>query len=149
MKAELKDYQISTDKAKLNIPLIHQFLCTHSYWAAGIPEETVRRSIEGALCFGVFDGTEQIGFARIISDYATFAYLADVFILPDFRGQGLSKKLMAAIVDHPDLQGLRRWMLGTADAHGLYEKFGFKTLARPERFMEKVNASVYAPLKNT
>lgn len=144
MAAELKDYQLSTDKSRLDIPLIHHYLCQHSYWAAGIPEETVRRSIEGALCFGIYKGKHQIGFARIISDYATFAYLADVFIIPDYRGQGLSNLLMASIVDHPDLQGLRRWMLGTADAHGLYEKFGFKTLARPERFMERTDPNVYS-----
>ena len=118
-------------------------MCRHSYWAAGIPEETVRRAIEGSLCFGVYWGGRQLGFARIISDYATFAYLADVFITPEFRGLGLSKALMAFIVEHPKLQGLRRWMLATADAHGLYEQFGFKALARPERIMEISRPDIY------
>ncbi|MCB0533152.1 MAG: GNAT family N-acetyltransferase [Lewinellaceae bacterium] len=143
MKQQLLDYQISTDISLLDIYFIHDYLCRHSYWAAGIPEETVRRAIEGSLCFGVYWGGRQLGFARIISDYATFAYLADVFITPEFRGLGLSKALMAFIVEHPKLQGLRRWMLATADAHGLYEQFGFKALARPERIMEISRPDIY------
>ncbi|MCC6462739.1 MAG: GNAT family N-acetyltransferase [Saprospiraceae bacterium] len=144
MAATPSDYFISTEKALLDVPMIHQFLCFRSYWAAGIPLETLQQSIEGSLCFGVYLGERQIGFARIISDFATVAYLGDVFILEEFRGQGLSKRLMATIVAHPRLQGLRRWMLGTADAHGLYAQFGFQALARPERWMEWHNPDVYA-----
>ncbi|CAN5652205.1 GNAT family N-acetyltransferase [soil metagenome] len=136
-------YFISTEKSKLNIGMIHSFLSGESYWAKGIPEETVRRSIENSICFGVYYGTQQVGFARVSSDCATFAYLADVFILPAHRGHGLSKMLMETIFAHEDLQGLRRWLLGTADAHGLYSKYGFTPLAKPARMMEKHNANVY------
>lgn len=135
---------ISTDKSLLDIPLIHHFLTEESYWAKGIPLETVQRSIENSLCFGVFIDQKQVGFARVITDNATFAYLADVFILHEFRGKGLSKKLMAYIRSHPQVQGLRRWLLATADAHGLYEQFGFQNLAQPDRFMEIRNLSVYS-----
>lgn len=145
MLLQHQDYQISTDNSLLNISFIHQYLCLHSYWAAGIPEETVRRSIDGSLCFGIYHEKHQVGFARVVSDYATFAYLADVFIAPEHRGKGLSKWLMAVITEHQKLQGLRRWMLGTADAHGLYEKYGFQPLARPERFMEKHDPEIYKP----
>ena len=143
MESQLGEFQISTDPSRLDVPLIHDYLCNHSYWAAGIPREVVQRSIEGALCFGVYHGKHQVGFARIITDYATIAYLGDVFIVEEFRGRGISKWLMACIVAHPRLQGLRRWMLGTADAHGLYAQFGFKPLASPERWMERHNPQVY------
>jgi GNAT superfamily N-acetyltransferase len=133
---------ISTDKSRLNLDVIHEFL-VHSYWSANIPRETVARTIENSMCFGIYSGDKQIGFARIISDYATFAYLADVFVLEEYRGKGLSKWMMQCIVEHPDLQGLRRWVLGTKDAHGLYAQFGFKPLHSPERFMEIHNADVY------
>jgi GNAT superfamily N-acetyltransferase len=130
-------YAISTDPARLNIAMIHEYLSTSSYWAAGRPLEVVRRGIENSLPFGVFQGTEQAGFARVVTDYATFAWLADVFVLPAFQGQGLGKWLIGVIVAHPRLQGLRRWVLATKDAHGLYAQFGFMELHAPERFMER------------
>ena len=134
--------EIDTDRNRLDVPLIHGFL-TSSYWAEGIPIDVVRRSIEGSLCFGIYEDGRQVGFARVISDYATFAYLADVFVLESHRGRGLSKKLMAAIVAHPQLQHLRRWLLATRDAHRLYEQFGFQPLAAPDRFMELHDPAVY------
>jgi len=137
------EYTLSTDKSKLDFGLIHQYLSRESYWAKGISPETLKRSIENSMCFGVYKDEEQVGFARIISDKSTFAYLADVFVVNEHRGKGLSKILMQHIVDHPDLQGLRRWMLGTADAHGLYARYGFKPLAKPERMMEKHDPDVY------
>ena len=130
------DYSISTDKARLDIPLIHQFLSQQSYWAENIPMDVVQRSIENSLCFGVYQGEQQVGFARVITDSATFGYLADVFILPEHRGHGLSKQLMALIMDYPDLQGLRRLMLFTRDAHTLYTQFGFKTSDQPQNIMQ-------------
>ena len=143
METQYEDYQISTDISKLNIEFVHNYLCYHSYWAAGIPESIVRQSIEGALCFGVFHKRKQVGFARIISDYATIAYMGDLFIDEDYRGRGLSKWLLENMIRHPKLQGLRRWILATADAHSLYEQFGFTTLSRPERWMERANSKVY------
>ena len=136
------EYSISTDKGRLDVAMIHGFL-TISYWAAGVPMDVVKRSIEHSLAFGVFKEDQQVGFARIITDYATFAYLGDVFILEPFRGRGLSKWLMEVIVGHPDLQGLRRWMLLTRDAHGLYGKVGFTELINPERYMELHFPDVY------
>ena len=137
------DYEVSTDPARIDISMVYEFL-TNSYWAKGIPLETVRRSIENSISFGVYHGQQQVGFARIISDQATFAYLADVFILPSFRGRGLSQWLMECIVSHPDLQGLRRWMLATHDAHGLYAKFGFTPIKHPDSWMEIHCPDVYA-----
>lgn len=136
------DYTISTDKDILNIPYIHQFL-TRSYWAEGIPIHTVQRSIHGSLCFGVYKGQQQIGFARVISDLATYAYLADVFIDEAYRGKGLSKWLVKVILGYPDLQGLRRFELGTRDAHSLYARFGFTPLPNPDIFMQIRNPDVY------
>ncbi len=136
------DYLISTDRARLDIAVIHQFLTT-SYWAAGIPLETVRRSIAHSLNFGLYKGGQQIGFARVITDYTTFAYLGDVFILEEFRGQGLSRWLMESISTYPELQGLRRWILLTRDAHWLYRKVGFTEVRTPERYMEKHDPCVY------
>jgi GNAT superfamily N-acetyltransferase len=135
-------FTISTDKEKLNILYIHQFLA-QSYWAENIPVEIVQRSIEGATCFGVYKGEYQVGFARVITDKATFGYLADVFIDENYRGLGLSKLLLETIMAHPDLQGFRNWQLGTRDAHGLYAKFGFKKLDNPERIMRKYEPDVY------
>ena len=130
-------YIISTDKSRLNVDLIHQYLSQESYWAKNIPRALVERSIEHSLCFGVYWHEQQVGFARVISDFATLAYLADVFILPDHRGQGLSKRLVAAIAAHPDLQGLRRFMLATRDAHSLYAQFGFTAIDKPDLFMQR------------
>jgi GNAT superfamily N-acetyltransferase len=138
-------FSVSTDPARLDLDLIHDFLSRHSYWAPGIPLEIVRRSLENSLCFGVYQGRSQVGFARVVTDKATFAYLGDVFVLEEFRERGLAKWLMQLIVDHPDLQGLRRVILGTRDAHGLYEKFGFRALASPERFMEIHRPDAYGP----
>jgi GNAT superfamily N-acetyltransferase len=136
------EFQISTDPARIDLRAVHEFL-TNSYWARGIPLETVQRSIENSLCFGIYHGDRQIGFARVITDRATFAYLADVFVLPDYRGHGLSKWLMECIIAHPDLQGLRRWMLATQDAHELYAQYGFSPLKAPERWMEIHRPDVY------
>lgn len=128
------EYTISTNKDILNIPYIHAFLTT-SYWAEGIPLDTVQRSIAGSLCFGVYKGEQQVGFARVISDEATYAYLADVFIDETERGKGLSKWLVEVILQYPTLQGIRRFELRTRDAHGLYAQFGFTPLTNPEIYM--------------
>lgn len=139
----IEGYRISSDQSELDIESIHEFLST-SYWAEGIPMETLNRAISNSLSFGVFSKEKrQVGFARVITDSATYAYLADVYILEDHRGKGLSKWLMHEIMSHPDLQGLRRMTLATADAHGLYEKYGFSELAKPEVFMENWNPEVY------
>jgi GNAT superfamily N-acetyltransferase len=137
------DYEISTDPARIDAVMVYEFL-TNSYWARDIPLETVRLSIENSIAFGVYHGRQLVGFARIISDLATFAYLGDVFILPSHRGRGLFRWLMECIVSHPDLQGLRRWMLATQDAHGLYAKFGFTPLKSPDSWMEIHRSDVYA-----
>jgi len=137
------DYIISTDIEKLDVEYIHDYLSRKSYWAADIPIEAVRKSIQGSFCFGVYDKEKQIGFARVITDKATFGYLADVFIDEGYRGKGLSKWLMSIIMSHSELQGFRNWMLGTRDAHSLYEKFGFRALDKPEIFMRKNDPEVY------
>ena len=136
------EYTISTDPARLDLAGVHGFL-TRSYWAAGIPLDVVRRSIEHSLPFGLYHGERQIGFARVVTDYATFAYIGDVFILDEYRGQGLGTWLLEAVVACPELQGLRRWALLTRDAHALYRKVGFTGISRPERWMERVFADVY------
>ena len=136
------EYLISTDKRLLDLSEIHSFLTT-SYWAEGIPFETVKKSIENSLNFGVYTAEQQVGFARVITYYATYAYIGDVYILEDFRGLGLSKWLMKVIADHPELQGLRRWTLLTRDAHELYRKTGFLKPQNPERYMEKTNPDIY------
>jgi GNAT superfamily N-acetyltransferase len=133
--APITDVTITTDPSQLDLDVIHGFLA-RSYWAAGIPREIVERAVRHSLCFGAFDRERQVGFARIISDYATYAYLSDVFVLPSHRGRGIGKQLMAAIVAHPDLQGLRRWTLFTRDAHDLYRQYGFGEPRYPERLME-------------
>ena len=137
-------FEISNDRARLDLDVIHDFLTRQSYWCRGIPRATVERAVANSLCFGVYDqkGT-QIGFARVVTDFATYGYVADVFVLPDWRGRGVSKRLMQAIVDHPALQGFRRLTLATRDAQGLYAQFGFKTSARPDWQMERFNATVY------
>jgi len=134
---------ISTDKERLNINLVYGFL-TESYWAKGIPREVVARSVENSLCFGPYCSGEQVGFARVISDYATYAYVGDLFVVEACRGQGLGKLLMECIMQHPQLQGLRRWSLVTLDAHGLYSQFGFTSLNTPERYMELHDVQVYS-----
>ena len=130
------DLLISDDPALLDRAFIHRFLSERSYWAQGVPREIVDRSIEHSLCFGVYRDGPQIGFARAVTDFATFAWLADVFVVEDIRGHGIGKRLVAAVLAHPRLQGLRRFQLGTRDAHVLYARFGFQPLAHPERFME-------------
>ena len=130
------DLLISDDPALLDRALVFDFLRNRSYWAQEVTREILDRSVENSLCFGMYLDTKQIGFARVITDFATFAWLADVFIVEEKRRRGFSKKLVAAVLAHPTLQGLRRFMLGTQDAHGLYAGFGFKPLANPERFME-------------
>ena len=142
------DYLISTDPARLDGEVIHGFL-RESYWAEGIPRELVERAILNSLCFGVYSRNQQIAFARVVSDYATFAYIADVFVLAPWRGRGISKALMAEIVHHPDLQQLRRWLLGTKDAHGLYQRYGFTAPRFPERQMERTDPGVYLRMAQT
>lgn len=137
------DYCISTNREKLDVNAIHNFLSTQSYWCQNIPVETVIKSIDNSLNFGLYYEDQQIGFARIISDFSTMAYLADVYVLPEHRGKGLSKWMMQVIMSHPELQGLRRWMLLTADAHGLYKQFGWKEIANPDRYMELHNKNIY------
>jgi GNAT superfamily N-acetyltransferase len=137
------DFLISTDRERLDLDVVHGFL-TNSYWAKGISREIVARSIEHSLCFGIYDAKgSQVGFARVISDYATYAYLGDVFVIESHRGRGLSKWLIECVVKHPQLRGLRRWTLLTRDAHGLYEQFGFTPLKTPERYMELHRPNIY------
>ena len=131
----MNTYDISTDPSRLQLDAIHGYLM-RSYWSPGVPREVVARAIAHSLCFGIYLGEAQVGFARVVTDRATFAYLADVYVLEEHRGQVLSKRLVATIQAHPDLQGLRRFLLATRDAHGLYARFGFRPLAAPERMME-------------
>jgi len=139
----MSNVSVSTDKSLLDLEIIHAFLSTRSYWARDRTKEQTRTAIEHSICFGLYDDDKQIGFARVISDHATYAYLGDVFVLENHRGHGYSKMLMEAIVSHPELQGLRRWTLATKDAHGLYEQFGFTSLKFPERWMERAAADAY------
>lgn len=136
------DFLISTDKDKIDIDFVHNFL-TQSYWAEGISKEVVQRSIKGSICFTVLHQDKQVGFARVITDEATFAYLADVFVNEAYRGKGLSRWLMACILSHPQLQGLRRFLLATRDAHGLYEKMGFEKLQSLEPWMQIHQPNIY------
>jgi len=139
------DLLISTDKTKLDVALIHHYLCMESYWAKNIPIALVEKSIAGSFCFGIYHHDAQVGFARLVTDKATFAYLADVFVITAHRGKGLSKWLMQTIHAHPELQNLRRWWLGTKDAHSLYEQFGWTRITDDvaKRFMQKHNPDVY------
>lgn len=130
------DYTISTDHSKLDLRWIHNFLANDAYWSRGIPVDGFEKSIANSLCFGLYDKDQQIGFSRVVSDFSTFAYLADVFVTPEHRQQGLGKWLVESILIHPDLQGIRRWMLATSDAHDLYRKYGFTPLEHPEKMME-------------
>jgi GNAT superfamily N-acetyltransferase len=136
------EYLLSTDKSKIEIEIVHRFLA-QSYWAESIPLEVVEKSIDNSLCFAIYRYQKLVGFARVVSDFATFAYLADVFILPEERGKGLSTWLMETIMDYPQLQGLRRFILATRDAHTLYERFGFTLFDKPERWMQKHDPDVY------
>ncbi len=135
--------EISNDNSKLDIELIHSFLVEESYWARERTPEQTRTAIDNSMCFGVYDGERQVAFARVVSDKATFAYIGDVFVVEEYRGRGVSKLLMQHIVEHPELQGLRRWVLATRDAHGLYEQFEFAPLRHPERWMEKTAPNAY------
>lgn len=139
----VQGYFISAKNENMNVVVIHEYI-SRSYWASNIPFVTMEKAIKNSLCFGVFtEDNEQVAFARMVTDCATFAYLADVFVLVDHRGQGLSKWLMKTILAHPELQDIRRMALATSDAHGLYQQFGFKALASPQSFMELHNADVY------
>jgi GNAT superfamily N-acetyltransferase len=130
------EYLISTDRRRLDLELVHKFLSEEAYWSPGVPRATVERSIEHSICFGLYRGSAQVGFARVVSDRAAIAYLADVFVLPSERRSGLGKWLIETVLSHPDLQGLRRFFLGTADAHSLYERYGFRPVD-PARMMER------------
>lgn len=143
MEISFDEYIITTDKQKMDIIAIHDFLSKHSGWSKNIPFEKVKTSVENSLNFGVFHKTRQIGFARVISDYATIAYLGDIYILEEFRKKGLSKQLMNAIMSHPQLQGLRRWILLTSTADWLYKKYGFNKIPNPDVYMELLNPNVY------
>jgi GNAT superfamily N-acetyltransferase len=136
-------YEISTDPARFDVTAIHAFLA-QSYWSPGVPRSTIERAIANSLCFGAFWQGQQVGFARMVTDRATFAYLCDVYVLEEHRGRGLAQELMNHIVRHPDLQGLRRMMLATRDAHGLYARYGFKPLAAPDLMMEVHRPNVYS-----
>ena len=136
----MAEFYTSTERSRLDVDMIAEFLSKRSYWAKGRSREKIERSIKNTLCFGVYDDNHrQVGFARVLSDFAVFAWIMDVFVLEEYRGKGLGKLLMKAIMEHPDLQGLERWGLGTKDAHGLYAQFGFRPLKTPETKMEKTN----------
>lgn len=136
-------YVVTSDTARVDVPLVHRWLSSESYWARGVPLEVVSKSIANSLCFSVHHETEgQVGFARVVTDRATFAYLADVFVLAPHRGRGLSRRMMEAVLSHPELQGLRRWLLATRDAHELYAHFGFVP-PTPGRLMERVVPDIY------
>jgi GNAT superfamily N-acetyltransferase len=136
-------YEISTDPGRVDVATVHRFLSTEAYWSPGVPEEVVRRAIGGSVVFGLYRGRDQVGFTRVVTDKATFAWVCDVFVLPEHRGHGLGKWLMECVMGHPELQGLRRWMLATRDAHGLYRQYGFTDLHDATRFMERWDPEVY------
>lgn len=143
MRSTRDEFEIDTDRSRLRVDVIHAFLRDESYWARERTLEQTKTAIQNSICFGLYRGERQIGFARVVSDKATFAYVGDVFVIEEFRGRGLSKWLMQVIVEHPDLQGLRRWVLATRDAHGLYRQFDFAELRFPERWMEKTAPNAY------
>ncbi len=143
IELHFNDYTLTTEKSKMDVVAIHDFLSKHSGWSDDIPLERVKTSIENSLNFGLFHNTRQIGFARVISDFSTIAYLGDIYILDNYRGQGLSRRLMDCIMTHPNLQGLRRWILLTSTADWLYEKYGFNKIPDPEIYMENYNPNVY------
>ncbi|MFY2763800.1 GNAT family N-acetyltransferase [Arenimonas sp. MALMAid1274] len=139
----LSGLRISADRADVDFEVVHGFLSREAYWCPGIPRETVERAAANSLCFSALLDGRQVGFARVVTDGATFGYLADVFVLPPHRGQGISRALMDAVMAHPDLQKLRRFLLATSDAHGLYAQYGFTAVARPDRFMERYRPDAY------
>lgn len=143
MEWEKDEFTITTNKRQLQIDVIQKFFAEDSYWANRRTREQTETAIKNSLCFGLYKGEDLIGFARVVTDFATFAYLGDVFVLDEFRGRGLGKWLMETIIDHPGLQGFRRWVLATKDAHTLYENYGFQELKHPERWMEKAAPDAY------
>lgn len=140
----MQDVLFSDKKSDIDIDVVYHFLSKHSYWAKGISRRLVEKSIENSLCYGVYHQNKQVGFARVVSDFATFGYLADVFVIQEYRGFGLAKQLVSKVMENPCLQGLRRMMLATFDAHGLYSQYGFKPLARPEIMMELHRPEIYS-----
>ncbi len=150
MEWKKDQYTISTDKSRLDVRMIHHFLYTTAYWATGRPMDTVRKSIENSLCFGLYGGEEQVGFARLVTDYATFGWLCDVFILPNHRGQGLGKWMVQCVMDHPDVKLLRRIILSSRDAREFYQKAGgFQALLYPNNWMEKFTEAPFRKSKAT
>lgn len=149
IEINFNEFIITTDKNKMDVDAIHEFLSTKAYWCLNIPKSTVETAIQNSLCFGVYQDQKQIGLARVITDFATIAYLGDVYILEEYRGKGLSKLLMETIMKHPNLQGLRRWILLTGDAHGLYRQFGWTPISDPTVWMELHNSSIYKAKGNT
>lgn len=143
IEIKFNEFTITTDTSKMDVIAIHDFLSKYSGWSDNIPFDRVKMSIDNSLNFGLFHNNRQIGFARVISDFSTIAYLGDIYVVDDYRGQGLSKKLMEAVMEHPNLQGLRRWILLTSTADWLYEKYGFTKLPKPELYMERFNPNVY------
>ena len=143
IESQYGEFTVSIDPNLLQIAVIHKYLSEESYWAKERTKEQTVTAIKNSLPFGVYKGEDQVGFARIVTDYATFAYLGDVFILPEYQGKGLGRFLMKTILEHPDLQGFRRWILATKDAHTLYEKYEFSALRHPERWMEKTAPNAY------
>lgn len=136
-------FHVSTDRTRLDVPMIYRFLSENSTWAVGISRDVVERSIENSLCFGGYLDGRQIAFARVVTDYATMAHLADVFVIPEYRGHGYAKQLIRVIMEHPSLQGLRRFTLNTSDSHSLYARFGFAPPQRPETVMERFSLNIY------
>ncbi|MBV9217023.1 MAG: GNAT family N-acetyltransferase [Acidobacteria bacterium] len=143
MRVRRGEYEIDTDKRRLDIAAIHRFLSQESYWAKKRPLEKTLTAIENSLCFGIYKGREQVGFARLVTDKATFAYVGDVYVVEPHRGKGLSKWLLQVMTEQPDLQGMRRWLLATRDAHGLYKQHGFSALVHPDRWMERTSLDAY------
>lgn len=136
-------FQVSTDRTRLDVPLIYRFLSENSTWAVGIARGTVEHAIDNALCFGGYLDGRQVAFARVVTDYATFAHLCDVFVIPEYRGRGYAKQLLRVVMEHPSLQGLRRFTLNTSDSHSLYERFGFTAPQRPDTLMERFSPNIY------
>jgi GNAT superfamily N-acetyltransferase len=145
LNAEKAAYEISTDRGRLDLEMIHRFLA-NSYWSRNIPRELVEKMVTNSMCFGAYDRSAQVGFGRVITDYTTVAYLADVFVLPEHRGKGVGRMLVNAMLQNPELSGLRRWLLATKDAHGLYQKAGFKALSNPSDFLTIHHPDVYSPV---